>query len=294
MASVNFEKLKTPQQVKAVLRHCDKEKRIRSNHANKDIDKALTWQNTQSCGYDEACDRYDTRIAELDSVPGANLRKDRVTCFGLCIPTPEGFDGLSESDKYEWIERVSFIVFEQCGGTNNCVAMYYHADEVHAYKDAETGENRTSRPHLHFYMIPEIKGKLNGKEFSSKRNMMKLNKDIHEMSKQDFGLDFMNGTKRKSKKAVETLKEESRQKELEESLRRAKQQEEANRQLQNTLEAKIRQCDEFYGKMSEADKKRHEKAYKAFQNMKNEGRRRYGEESEIISGDEAVAAIMGK
>lgn len=31
MASVNFEKLKTPQQVKAMLRHCDGEERMEAN-----------------------------------------------------------------------------------------------------------------------------------------------------------------------------------------------------------------------------------------------------------------------
>ena len=47
MASVNFEKLKTPQQVKAMLRHCDGEERMEANHSNIDIDKSKTSGNMQ-------------------------------------------------------------------------------------------------------------------------------------------------------------------------------------------------------------------------------------------------------
>ena len=42
MASVNFEKLKTSQEVKAMLRHCDKEERMTTNHSNKEINKLLS------------------------------------------------------------------------------------------------------------------------------------------------------------------------------------------------------------------------------------------------------------
>lgn len=51
MASVNFAKLKTPQEVKAMFKHCDKEQRKTTvNHSNKQIDKTLTDKNVQYRG----------------------------------------------------------------------------------------------------------------------------------------------------------------------------------------------------------------------------------------------------
>lgn len=73
MASVNFEKLKTPQQVKAMLRHCDGEERMEANHSNIDIDKSKTSGNMQGdLDYTAACQKYSERIAFLDAKPGAN------------------------------------------------------------------------------------------------------------------------------------------------------------------------------------------------------------------------------
>lgn len=276
-----------------MLRHCDKEERMQSNHSNKQIDKSRTDDNLQFWGYDEACGRYDARIAELDSVPGANVRKDRVTCFGLCVPMPEGLDGLGDDRQMDWIEGVVRIVERQYG-SENLVGLYYHEDEVHAYKDAETGKDRLSRPHLHFYMIPEVKGKLNGKEFSNKRNMMKLNKDIHEMSKTYFGVDFMDGSKRKSKKEVETLKEESRLKELEARERAVQKEHEANIRLRNELEAQKDAINKIYEEMDGIQKKDAKKAYTAFQRMTAYNDRRKREELPTASIDEVVEALAEK
>ena len=62
MASVNFEKLKTPQQVKAMLRHCDGEERMEANHSNIDIDKSKTSGNMQGdLDYTAACQKYSER-----------------------------------------------------------------------------------------------------------------------------------------------------------------------------------------------------------------------------------------
>ena len=54
-----------------------------------------------------------------------------------------------------------------------------HQDEKHAYIHAETGERCMSRSHLQCYVVPEHNGKLNGKWFSSRANMIKLNNSIH-------------------------------------------------------------------------------------------------------------------
>lgn len=219
MASVNFEKLHLPQEVKAMLRHCDKEKRLEANHSNIDIDKSVTSKNTQGdMDYEAACKRYDDRIAEIDSdsrVGRKNRRKDRTSCFGLNIPSPRD---LEPADEQAFFDEVLKIIAAQYGSCN-IVQYYIHVDERHKYV-SETGETCMSRTHMHVYVIPvDRKGKLNGKWFSSKSNMVKLNNSIHQMAQDLFGVMFMDGSKKKSRKTVEQLKNESvfreTQKELE-------------------------------------------------------------------------------
>lgn len=216
MASVNFEKLKTPQQVKAMLRHCDREERKKTGeHSNKQIDKSLTNTNGQYRGmtYAKSCQKYDDRIAYLDTLEGQNRRKDRVTCFGLEIPFPED---LRASDEVAWINSVDAILKARYK-SENLINLYVHRDEKHKYKDAETGKDRMSRTHIHAYVVPEIDGKLNGKAFSSKKNMISLNNAIQEMTQRVFGVDFMTGTKQKSGESVESLKERSAKKAMEQA-----------------------------------------------------------------------------
>lgn len=238
MASVNFEKLKTAQQVKACLRHCDKDERLKANHSNKHIDKSLTSNNLQydDVNYEEACKFYDERLAELDSVEGANKRKDRVTCFGLEIPFPKD---LNEADGEQWSNKVYDIVAEQYG-EDNIVNIYLHRDEKHKYLRAEDGSQQISRDHIHIYVIPEIDGKLNGKAFSSKQNMLKLNNSIQKMTQVDYGIDFMDGSKKKSKESVESLKNKS------EKL--------AYSQAKKNYESKLKRLDEREQKLNDLEK----------------------------------------
>lgn len=215
MASVNFEKLKTPQQVKAMLRHCDGEERMEANHSNIDIDKSKTSGNMQGdMDYAAACQRYDERIACLDAKPGANRRKDRVTCFGLNVPAPK--DLKPEDEKAFFLAVIEIIINQY--GEDNIVQYYMHQDEKHEYIHTETGERCMSRSHLQCYVVPEHNGKLNGKWFSSRANMVKLNNAIHRMAQEQFGVMFMDGSKRKSRKTVEQLKNESAYLEVQQEL----------------------------------------------------------------------------
>lgn len=230
MASVNFEKLKTPQQVKAMLRHCDRAMRLMTNHSNDHIDKDVTKTNIQyeDRDYKTTCDIYDNRMKMLDSIEGQNKRKDRVTCFGLVIPYPED---LPVSREDEWFRKVNSII-KDFAGNENVLNFYVHADEVHNYKDAETGKDRTSRKHIHVYCIPEIDGKLNGKKFSSRSRIEQINNTIHSMTQERFGVDFMDGSKKKSKKSVETLKNASREREIEERMQHIADREEAQHEFE--------------------------------------------------------------
>lgn len=219
MASVNYKKLKLPQEVKAMLYHCDKEKRLESNHSNIDIDKSATPDNMQGIpDYYAACKRYDDRIAELDAKHGANKRKDRVTCFGMNIPAPKD---LKSEDEQEFFDEVLKLIAEQYG-YENIVQYYMHLDEKHDYISSETGEMCTSRSHMQCYVVPEHNGKLNGKWFSSRSNMVKLNNAIQKMAQEQFGVMFMDGSKKKSRKTVEQLKNESAYLEVQKELDKQK------------------------------------------------------------------------
>lgn len=232
MASVNFEKFKSVTQAKAVMRHCDKEERIKTKqHSNDDINQQATKRNTQIMNrdYNATCQLFDERLAFLDEQPGANKRKDRVVCFGLNIPAPNGMD--TQTAK-EWFNKAYRAVCEQYG-KQNVMNAYIHRDEQHEYTDTESNEKRMSREHMHVIVIPEHDGKLNGKWFSSKRNMIQLNNTLHKMTEDDYGLQFMDGSKKKSRKSVEALKRRSEALQAEE---RVKALEERTRVLESEIE----------------------------------------------------------
>lgn len=219
MASVNFEKCKDARSTKARIRHCCKASRIYAKHTNKHINKSLTKYNWDYVNadtsivyepYEAAKDIYDTRIDYLDGTTNTNHKPDRVTCFGLEIPAPAGIDcDLEKASK--WSHDVVELIIRKYG-EENVVSAHFHADEKHKYKvKDEDGKIKTieSRYHMHVYVIPEINGKLNGKQFSSRKNMIKLNNEIEKMTLEKYGCRFMDGTKRKSRKTVEELKNQS-------------------------------------------------------------------------------------
>ena len=214
MASIDFMKLHLPQDVKRTLRHCDRDYRLKDNHANPDIDKSRTFLNGQSFDYPTACKRYDDRIEELDSVEGANKRKDRVTAFSLDIPIVHGI-----SDEESYADDICDII-ENAVGSENVVCEYVHFDEIHDYIDSETGEKKTSLAHLHIIVVPEIDGKLNGKAFSSRKNMKALNAAVDKMTREKYNVPFLTGNfyKTKSVKSVEELKNDSRIAEMQKNL----------------------------------------------------------------------------
>ena len=224
MASVNFQKCKGGSSAKAIIRHCDKEERKIASHSNESIDKTRTDDNLtkvfsfkkkdgttikKQLNYQETCTRYDNRIKAIDEGGNKNKRKDRVTCFALCVPVPEG---IKPEDIKPFYSGVNNILIEKYG-IKNLVNSYIHFDEIHDYLDAETGQERTSRVHAHFFFIPERNGQLDGKWFSSRANMVEVNKKIDDFCRQNFGIRFMDGTKKKSRKTVEELKNESAQRE---------------------------------------------------------------------------------
>lgn len=228
MASVDWhQKCHGGTEAKAILRHSDKDMRIKDNHKNKHIDKSLTGYNWQMYqGYNATCDRLNAKLDELDSQPKANKRKDRVTMISLETPAP---DGLPLDKFHEWHMKVLDILRAMYGKDLYIVNSYEHADEIHDYRDASTGEQVTSRAHAHDCVVPLVDGKLNGKAFSSRKNITRLNKEIQAMTYKDYGFNFMTGEKTKSKASVDELKQRSEIQELKHQL-----QEEARKTIEES------------------------------------------------------------
>lgn len=214
MASAKFEggKCKGSLKVKAFFRHDEKVQRLSHEHTNEHIDKSKTHLNTSAYGlsYKEACMKYDKRIAELDATTNVNKRKDRVTMQSIEIPVPEGLAYISQQAFFDNVKEILCAMF----GEINLIEAFYHYDEGHEYIDPETKEKKMSRNHGHYNFVPEVDGQLNGKAFSSRANMKKLNGAIDKMCQMEFGVLFMDGTKKKGKKTVEQLKNESKEAEL--------------------------------------------------------------------------------
>lgn len=204
MASVNYLKCKGAGHAKAMMRHSEKEERLKHEHSNPDIDKSCTEKNSSMYGlsYDEMCAKLDDRICTLDETTNTNKRSDRVVMFSLEYSVPEG---ILEWKEEAFLADVEKLIAEQYG-ERNIIESERHMDEKHKYMDH--GEEKLSRAHGHTFVVPEIDGKLNGKKFSSKSQMMKLNKSIEEMSVQKYQLHFMTGREARHQ-SVEELKRES-------------------------------------------------------------------------------------
>lgn len=242
MASIDYEKLKSLTEIMAKLIHNDKEARLEHDHANENIDKSMTPKNWQMYERKEGDKservkvdfrRIAARIAELDLSPNANKRKDRVLAFSLEVPIvptikPEDYKRYSEL-----VEKTIREFYPKSPIINS----YWHVDEVHDYIDAATGEERTSLSHGHIIIIPEIDGRLNGKAFSSRKNMVELNKKMHEAILKEFGVPFMDGTHKKSKAKVEDLKAASKKKELDKRERDLEHKLEEIRELKKKMDA---------------------------------------------------------
>ena len=218
MAGINIEKYHGGTEAKAVLRHCDKDRRVSDSHTNSQINKSLTAGNRQyalkgsKSDYASVSKEYDDRIAKIDQKALKTPRKDRVTLVGMELPRPEN---LPPEQFKAWSEdAVKTIMRFYPSGC--LLAAYSHVDEVHDYKkmDEDTQKVLTikSREHVHVFLTPysETGESLNAKEFTSRKNLIELNRLVNEMSVEKYGVAFCNGSGRKSKKSVEDLKSESR------------------------------------------------------------------------------------
>lgn len=216
MASVNYQKIKTAGEVKAKLRHDEKEERKNAEHTNPNIDKSMTDNNLSyrrktlpdgsqvPLNYKDLCMEYNRVIKDLDAKKGANKRKDRVTCLSLEIPTPDGMTEDQEEDYFYNLGKVFEEEFPEC----YLLDGFFHRDEKHDYYDPEDKMYKESRNHATFRYIPIKNGKLNAKATLTRAKMKQVNQRLEEMCQSRYGLNFNNG-KGKRGKSVEQLKAES-------------------------------------------------------------------------------------
>lgn len=216
MSSLNLAKIKQ-HELKALLRHCDKNERLKVEHSNEDINKEMTWKNAQFCGsYEEVCNYFDDILRELDSKPKANTRYDRVVAYAIegTLPEPDE-EKDTQKQRDAWIAGIEKVIKREYPEMV-VLAKYIHYDEVHEYINPENGERVFSRPHVHMYVMPVIEGRLNGKKFfQHKTSLIQLHRQIDDLTRSIYGFSYGNGTKKKSFDSVENLKYESKKAELE-------------------------------------------------------------------------------
>lgn len=237
MASAKFQggKYHTATEVKAHFRHDDisVERRKIASRGNPNIDVTKSHLNKSLLGltYEQMCEKYDERIAQLDATTNTNHRKDRVTLQNIEIPVPRE---LNRNSYNKWFVKVAEILCSMYGQMN-FVDGQIHWDEEHEYISADTGEVVTSRVHAHYSIIPEMKGVLNCKKMSGRANMKKLNKAIEDMTQKEFGCSFMTGEKTKSCHTIDELKNRSNQLALERREQNCKQQEQMIAEAEKSL-----------------------------------------------------------
>lgn len=219
MASVNWTKMKTAQQVKAVLRHdCKDTREAAKTHTNEDLNKDLTGQNYGFGDmYDDAQKAFTDRLKAVTA--GKVIRKDAVVGVGFSIPAPAD---LPEAREKDWFKRVYEVLGDTYGKDNIC-CFAVHVDEQHEYIDPDSKESRMSRSHAQGVMVPETEGRLCAKDFVSRGRMIAINNAIDKMSQEEFGVKFMDGSQAKSRGSVETLKQRSARLQIDRDLEAARQ-----------------------------------------------------------------------
>lgn len=220
-AGWNGGKAKSTAQAKAWMRHNSKNERIAANHSNTDIDKSRTPLNWSYRGlsYKARCAAYDKRMGEIDQGKPGSGKNARTVLQAVCVYSPAALRG--DLDKlHDWFERVGQIAEAQFG-SSNVIDMAVDVDEVHDYPDEDTGEQRTAAEHGHLWLVPEVDGRLNGKQFSRRAAITQFNDALQYMTEREFGCQFNDGTQAKRRGTVEQLKARSLKVEIEQLEARA-------------------------------------------------------------------------
>ena len=253
-------------EAKASMMHDDKDMRMIHNHMNPDIDVSKTPNNFSYRGlsYYAKCKRYDEILGTIRIKRKSSGKNQNVTLQKLEAAIPAG---MQDGDNYDpilvrsWVNDVGKILEDEYGDL--LIDIDCHVDEVHLYLDPRKNRedpNRYSwsRIHLHAAVVPgvweAVKGKdgnpvldedgkpikelvLNGFRFSNKRNIIRLNQRIQDMTKEKYGMDFMTGkSKGQVHHTVEDLKRWTAETMREEGLQMVSDREELKQAQQELLE----------------------------------------------------------
>lgn len=215
MASVQFYKCKGASVAKSIMRHADADERLKHEHSNKDIDKSKTALNTSlyDLSYAEMCDRYDEAMQRYQSNSKRAIRKDAVTLLDAIVTVPRDLDDALAD---QWISDIVDIINKHYKA-DVVLDAKIHRDEIHDYVDPDTHKTVTSRVHAHIFVLPEVERRLCCKQFTSRQNIMSLNRRIDKMTHNLYGCKFMTGQKAHDRdfQTVEQLKRASDNAELE-------------------------------------------------------------------------------
>lgn len=215
MASVQFYKCKGASVAKSIMRHADADERLKHEHSNKDIDKSKTALNTSlyDLSYAEMCDRYDEAMQRYQSNSKRAIRKDAVTLLDAIVTAPaELDDALIDL----WVSDVVDIINKHYKA-DVVLDAKIHRDEIHDYVDPDSHKTVQSRVHAHIFVLPEVEQRLCCKQFTSRQNIMSLNRRIDKMTRNLYSCKFMTGQKAHDRdfQTVEQLKRASDNAELE-------------------------------------------------------------------------------
>lgn len=200
-------KSKSKQEAKAMFMHNDKEQRKLHTHTNPHVGASPDDFNFNYHGldYKGMCDAFDARLSEVDFGRQSRGKNARTLMQSIIVYAPLE---LTNDDLISaWYHDVGALLDERYG--ENFIEMSVHFDEVHTYTEPITQKKLKSRVHAHCNIIPEVKGKLNGKLFSSRKEINELNEVIEEMTMGKYHVHFLDGSKKKGGKSVEELKAES-------------------------------------------------------------------------------------
>lgn len=198
--------------------HFNNDRRERVNHANEDIDKALTHLNYYlgANSFEEMTRKGTQMIKEYDQEhPPKRVKKDRKTILEETIWCPKELEEKQE----EFFRRIYEEMEKEFPGciVGGCV----HLDEKHEYIDANTKEKKESLHHLHLFKVPySSENGVNMKSFCTKAYLRKVNCICEDVAR-ELGGRYHNGNGKHTSKEMKQLKLES-EKALEELIKEKK------------------------------------------------------------------------
>lgn len=211
MASVTIQKWSTAAACGGQVNHIY---RTREHYGNQDIDRTLADRNEMAGTAAEARARIRDTIAWVDSVtPPKRVRTDRKTVAELCIPAPRS--GMSDQDARRFLTAACEELVGAPG--MHVVGVALHGDEVHEYVNPDSKARAQSRLHLHVLVVPDVPGRgCNMKSWLTKARYGEINRLMDKVCKRELGYPYQDGTKSRSRGAVEAVKIASQRAEAEE------------------------------------------------------------------------------